>query len=53
MLSPKRTKYRKVQKGILKGKAFRGTKLNLSELQSIDIIKKLVNLGSKYSQINQ
>lgn len=27
MLSPKRTKYRKVQKGILKGKAQRGTKV--------------------------
>ena len=25
MLTPKRTKYRKVQKGILKGKAQRGT----------------------------
>ncbi|MBQ8379535.1 MAG: 50S ribosomal protein L16 [Clostridia bacterium] len=31
MLSPKRTKYRKVQKGILKGKAFRGTKVTDGE----------------------
>ena len=31
MLSPKRTKYRKVQKGILKGKAYRGTKVTDGE----------------------
>ena len=31
MLSPKRTKYRKVQKGILKGKAQRGTKVTDGE----------------------
>lgn len=31
MLSPKRTKYRKVQKGILKGKAQRGTKVTNGE----------------------
>ena len=31
MLSPKRTKYRKIQKGILKGKAYRGTKVTDGE----------------------
>ena len=31
MLSPKRTKFRKVQKGSLKGKAFRGTKVTDGE----------------------
>jgi len=31
MLSPKRTKYRKVQKGILKGKAQRGTQVTDGE----------------------
>ncbi len=31
MLSPKRTKYRKIQKGILKGKASRGTKVTSGE----------------------
>ena len=31
MLTPKRTKYRKVQKGILKGKAYRGTKVTDGE----------------------
>ena len=31
MLSPKRTKYRKVQKGILKGKAQKGTKVTNGE----------------------
>lgn len=31
MLSPKRTKYRKIQKGILKGKASRGTTVSNGE----------------------
>jgi large subunit ribosomal protein L16 len=31
MLSPKRTKYRKVQKGSLKGKAFKGTNITNGE----------------------
>ena len=31
MLSPKRTKFRKVQKGSLKGKAFRGTRVTDGE----------------------
>ena len=31
MLSPKRTKYRKVQKGRIKGKAARGTKITKGE----------------------
>ncbi len=31
MLSPKRTKYRKIQKGILKGKAQRGTQVTNGE----------------------
>ncbi len=31
MLSPKRTKYRKIQKGILKGKANKGTKVTNGE----------------------
>ena len=31
MLTPKRTKYRKVQKGILKGKAQRGTQVTDGE----------------------
>ena len=31
MLSPKRTKFRKVQKGSLKGKAFKGTKVTSGE----------------------
>ena len=38
MLTPKRTKYRKVQKGILKGKAQRGTQVTDGEygIQALD-----------------
>ena len=33
MLTPKRTKYRKVQKGILKGKAQRGTQVQMENTE--------------------
>jgi ribosomal protein L16/L10AE len=54
MLSPKRTKYRKMQRGRLKGKACRNNKLELKQLDEQFHVtqKEQESYGLKYFQIN-